>query len=179
MPGLASLSGLAVGAILGYAGLVALPFLFVMLRWRTGGAGEPGTGLRAGVAYFRVLGSLVALTAASFLLYSWASERDHDEMRRVVSGIGIAAFGFWVLNLFLTLKLGESSASAQVGRIFGGFAMIISGLMLFGSLLLLCIAMTQEGNSDEEIKMGLCFCAVWTASFFIRFAILDHGSDLT
>ena len=60
-----------------FSGVLALalaantfPLLYVILRWRTAGQGEPGLGTYAAMHYFKNTGLLVALSGVALFIYS-------------------------------------------------------------------------------------------------------------
>ncbi|MHC4860181.1 MAG: hypothetical protein ACYTDY_08835 [Planctomycetota bacterium] len=158
--------------MLGYVTLFSFPLLYVIIRWRFRGDGESGLGHRAGVLYFRSISLLAGLTAVTFLLFSLVSEEDQTDLRKTSLGILVASGLFFGLHHFLCRWLRSEDRADPAERIFGGFVLLLSGLILFSGLIVLFIALISEGDHEETVKLGACMTGVWLVTYGFQSALL-------
>jgi hypothetical protein len=158
---------------------VSVPFflyVYVVVRWRAGGGGEPGLGSYGLVMAFRMLAFLMGAGAIAQLLYCAMSAEEYEEMMRVCWGILFAAGIFLVLHIPLGMVLRPAGDFAPARRIFGGGLLLVAGMITLGALVLLMVTLSQkvpdrpgaeESHSDQLKAAGswlACFGLVYVAS---------------
>ena len=149
------------------------PFIYVVVRWRSGGAHEPGAGTFAALLYFATAGLLLALAGAANLTYGWFSTTPATEaMTRLSWGMLVGSAGFLGLNVALLLRVGPHPELATAWRVFLGFLMVMSGLVAFTSLVLLCVTLFQTTKSPKEADIrvdDLKLYASWTGYYLAAY----------
>jgi len=180
MPDFASLIEQGVGALrlLAFVLLFLLvaplfPFIYIVLRWRSAGAHEPGAGTFAALLYFRTAGILLALAGAANLTYGWISTTPQDEMlTRISWGMFTGSLAFLGLNLLLLRRFGAHPELATARRVFLGFLMVMAGLVAFTTLVIFSMTLFQATKTDaaaiariDDLKLYSC----WTAYFLVAY----------
>ena len=159
-----------------YVILPLFPLLYVILRWRTAGAGEPGLGLRAGLLYFTSISVLVVTTGLALLLQTLASSdvgaRSMDSMQRISFGLLLGGALFFAVNGMVVLRLPAAPADDAATRIFRGFVLIFSGLVTFVALLILCVKLFEKGSNIDDLREPLVWAGVWMICYLAHLAIL-------
>lgn len=149
------------------------PFIYVVARWRSGGAHEPGAGTFAALLYFRTAGCLLALAGAANLTYGWFSTTPQtEELTRLSWGMFTGSLAFLALNVLLLRRFGAHPELATARRVFTGFLMVMAGLVAFTTLVILCITLFQKTKSDPEaVQRGddLKLYASWTVYYLAAY----------
>lgn len=155
--------------------LPIFPFLYVVLRWRTGQK-TAGVGTHGALLYFATVGFLLALGGGANLVYGIVSITPVDEEARrlswafLTSGTLITAF-----NMFLMQKLGPLEQPDEAVRVFLGFMMLVTGMVATGALVAFFAAAFQkaEGERATELKNDqMIMFAVWFAFFVFTYLIV-------
>lgn len=149
-------------------------YLYAILRWRSGGGGEPGLGSYGLVLTFRMIALLLVAGALAQLLYAWRSADEHDGMKRVCWGILVASGIFLLIQLPLGFVLRPAAGDDVARRLFGGGLLAVSGLVSFGALLFYMVTAFEKvpdfgsERHDEQMKAAgswlVCFTLVYIAS---------------
>ena len=135
------------GYVLIFQALAPLfPLLYVVLQWRSGGDRVAGAGTYAGVLYFATASTLLAIAGAANLSYGLVSTTPIEEATRRLSwGLFVGGLVFLVLNIRLASALHPARAMADARRIFGGFLMIVAGMIsLFAIVMFLMTVFGRE-----------------------------------
>ncbi|MHC4819333.1 MAG: hypothetical protein ACYTF8_14915 [Planctomycetota bacterium] len=128
------------------------PFTYVVLRWRSGGENEPGSGTYAGLLYFATAGLLLALAGAANLTYGWMSTTEIvEEQIRLSWGMFVGSALFLGLNLALLRRHGPRPRLRDARRVFGGFLMVMAGLVTFAAVVLFFVEIFREASTEREV----------------------------
>ena len=181
MPGFESLLAGSMGLVmLLYMAIPLFPLLYVIIRWRVRGAGEPGLGTRSGLLYLRTVALLVLVTGAGLLLQGLLSQNSEsqsmDEMRRVAYGVLVGGAVFFLVTFTLVRSLGDAVGAVDAARVFHGFVLLVSGLVTFGALILLGILMFRKSGDFDDLREPLAWLIVWTLAWLAHVAILRTRS---
>ncbi|MFI5403419.1 MAG: hypothetical protein ACHQ1G_10810 [Planctomycetota bacterium] len=160
------------------------PFIYVVVRWRSAGAREPGAGTFAALLYFRTAGVLLALAGAANLTYGWFSTTPQtEELTRLSWGMFTGSVAFLVLNLLLLRRFGPHPELATARRVFSGFLMVMAGLVAFTTLVILCITLFHKTESDkdaalraDDLKLYGAWTAYYLAAYLASTAWLSRGA---
>ncbi len=151
------------------------PFIYVVARWRSQGAHEPGAGTFAALLYFRTAGILLALAGAANLTYGWFSTTPQtEELTRLSWGMLTGSVAFLVLNLLLLRRFGPHPELATARRVFAGFLMVMAGLVAFTTLVIFCITLFQKTKSDPQVAVradDLKLYGAWTAYYLAAYLL--------
>ncbi len=165
--------GGVMGVVLGiYLFAPLFPFLYVMLRWRSSAAGEPGIGTHGAFHYFRALAVVGACAGISMGLFALLKKGESERMMRPSMGILAAALFFYFLNFICSQKLPPTPANHPVRRIFDGFLLVLSGLVVFVAMIVFFIELLDKSVDKEVLKGAGSWGAVWLAAFFWRAYLL-------
>lgn len=125
-------------------------YVYVVMRWRAGSAGEPGIGSYSLVLMFRLMAVLLGVGALSLLLYAMISSDDHEEMTRVCWPVLVASVVFLGVQFVVGTALGPPDRFEAARRIFGGGLVAISGIITFGALVALLVTKWQKVPDDPD-----------------------------
>ena len=140
------------------------PFIYMVVRWRSCGAHEPGAGTFAALLYFATAGLLLALAGASNLTYGWFSTTPANEvMTRVSWGMLVGSAAFLGLNTALLVRAGRHPELATAWRIFVGFLMVMAGLVALTALVLLCVTLFQTTKNTEEANLRVDYLKLYAS----------------
>lgn len=149
------------------------PFIYVVARWRSQGAHEPGAGTFAALLYFRTAGVLLALAGAANLTYGFFSTTpQNEELTRMSWGMLTGSVAFLALNLVLLRRFGPHPELATARRVFLGFLMVMAGLVVFTALVILCAKLFQKKGSDAQAALradDLKLYGAWTAYYLAAY----------
>jgi hypothetical protein len=181
MPGLEGLfAGSMSFVLLLYTAIPLFPLLYVIIRWRARGAGEPGLGYRSGLLYLRTVALLVLVTGTGLLLHGVLSQssesRSMDEMRRVAHGVIVGSAAFFLVTFTLVRSLGDAVGAVDAARVFHGFVLLISGLVTFTALTVLCVLMFQKSAEMDDLREPLAWLIVWASTWLAHVVILRSPS---
>lgn len=160
------------------AGLLILPIfpvLYVFLRWRGGGREEEGAGLRAAVLYFLTVATLVILGAASNLIYGFLSTTPaNEETRRLSWGMLCAGALFHGIHAALARGVGLGPSRDPARRVFGGFFVLLSGMVAFGAMIFFFTTLFRESSEarTDDLKLWLSWGGVWLLAYLGGFSWL-------
>jgi hypothetical protein len=171
--------GSTVALMLAYVGATVFPLLYVFARWRTGGRGEPGMGMQAGLLYLRSVALLMFLTGLSLLLHGFVDEdsdsRGMEDMRRVAGGLLLGGAVGYALPLAF-LRMGAIGRSEAVHRLFDGFVLMVSGVMTLGAVTVTGVVLFLRKTDFDDLRAPLVWAAVWLCSFLLHAVSLVRGS---
>ncbi|HEX5138473.1 MAG TPA: hypothetical protein VFY93_15985 [Planctomycetota bacterium] len=152
-------------------------YLYAILRWRSGGGGEPGLGSYGLVLTFRMISLLLVAGAFAQLLYAWRSGDEHAAMVRVCWGLIVAAAIFLLIHLPLGAVLRPPAGADIARRLFGGGLLCVSGMVSFGALVFYMVTAFEEvpestgrlvSSHEERLKAAgswlICFLVVYLGS---------------
>lgn len=131
------------------------PLLYVVLRWRTAGEHEPGSGTYCAVLYFLCASLLLTLVGGANLSYGLFSTTPVDpEMERLSWGLLFGAGAFLALNVLLAVKFVAAPASApEARRLFGGFLALIAGMVSVYAIVKLFATLATEAKTDRALEL--------------------------
>lgn len=162
-----------------YAAIPLFPLLYVIIRWRAKGGGEPGLGYRSGLLYLRTVALLVLATGASLLLHGVLAEnsdsRSMDDMRRVAYGLIVGGAVFFLVTFTLVRTLGDAVGATDAARVFHGFVLLLSGLATLAVVVVLCILLFGRDVEMSDLREPLAWLIVWSITWVIHVAILRSG----
>ncbi len=172
--------GLIFAGIL-FFGIVAntFPLLYVLLRWRTAGQGEPGLGTFAALHYFKNTGLLVALSGGALFIYSLLEGKGADSEQRTALGLLCGGTLFFGMHLLAVSRRGPADPDHPVRRLFDGYVLVLCGIIGFVFLLVLFVAAFEKdtgfgsGGRAERIHAG----AAWAGVFLVTYVL--YGRRLT
>jgi len=126
------------GYVLIFQALAPLfPLLYVVLHWRSGGQRIVGAGTYAGVLYFATASVLLAIAGAANLTYGIFSTTPIEEATRRLSwGLFVGGIVFLGLNLRMASALHPADEMVDARRIFGGFLMIVTGMISLAAIVM-------------------------------------------
>jgi len=149
------------------------PLLYVLMRWRSAGHGEPGIGSYSLVLYFRCASILVIVSAGAALTYEWISEGKADpDVTRSAWGAITACAIFLFAHVPLGNLLAPEGDTTPAARTFGGFLLAIAGSVVFASLLWYFVTLFQktEGEFSEKMHSDMLKASgsilVWFAALY-------------
>jgi hypothetical protein len=149
------------------------PFIYVVARWRSQGAHEPGAGTFAALLYFRTAGILLALAGAANLTYGFFSTTPQtEELTRLSWGMLAGSVAFLAVNLLLLLRFGPHPELATARRVFTGFLMVMAGLVAFTTLVIFCITLFQKTKTDPQAAIradDLKLYGAWTGYYLAAY----------
>jgi hypothetical protein len=169
---LETITGGIMGAfIVAYVALASLPFLYVMVRWRTRSAETTGAGTRGVIAYFLTVASLTLLTCLALQLYLLISKEERDsnsDFQRSLFGVAMGAGTFYVGHLLLWNQRRATAPDDGIHRIFVGFGFVVTGFIFFGSLIALFVAAFSRHESKDALRATASFVVVFGVAHFVR-----------
>jgi len=132
--------------------LPVFPLLYVLIRWRAAGHGEPGIGSYSLVLHFRCAAVLVAVGALAVLTYRLFSVvKGGEDVTRTAWGTLLAAVVFLAIQVPMGAALQPKTDTAVASRTFGGFLLAIAGTIVFAALLWFCVTLLEK-VSDYSMK---------------------------
>jgi hypothetical protein len=140
-------------------------YLYAILRWRSGGIGEPGIGSYGLVLYFRTAALLLGVGAVSLLVYILLSAEEHDDMERVCWGILVASVVILGIHVPLGAMLRPEGDCHAATRLFGGGLMGIAGLVVFVALVLFMVTLFEDYRNEEQHIDQLKAFSSWAVCF--------------
>jgi len=133
------------------------PFVYLVLRWRAGEQRDiRGLGTYGALLYFRTVALLLAVAGAANLTYGMVSTTPVDEaLTRLSWGLFTGSLVFLAINLGLgrLVELGDAAGDAR--RMFGGFLMVLAGLVAGFVLVLFFITVFEkvDHSAKEAVEM--------------------------
>ncbi|MGQ0614150.1 MAG: hypothetical protein ACT4PV_10480 [Planctomycetaceae bacterium] len=165
--------GGVMGAVVGFYLIAPLfPFLYVMLRWTSGAAGEPGIGTHGAFHYFRSLAVVGACSGISMCLFALLKKGEGEFIIRPSLGLLAAAIFFYFLNFLCSQKMPPTPTNHPVRRIFDGFLLVLSGLVSFVALIVFFIELLDKRVDAEVLKGAGSWGTIWLVAFFWRAYLL-------
>ncbi len=150
------------------------PLLYVILRWRTAGQGEPGLGTYAAMHYFKNTGLLVALSGVALFIYSLLEGGDADSAQRTALGLLCGGTLFFGMHLLAVSRQGPADPNHPVRRLFDGYVLMLCGIIGFAFLLLLFVAVFEEDTGGfrsqgraERIHAGASWAGVYLVTYML------------
>jgi len=131
--------------------LVSGPFaLYPLARWRVG-SGDRELGLKFALEYFRMLAFQLGLFGAVMVLYTLFSKMPSEDKGDIYR----AGFGFFVPAGLIfaahVMMLAKTNQAEQQGtrRLFGGYNLVVVGLVGMTALVLVFQALFGKGSSGD------------------------------
>jgi len=154
------------------------PFLYLVLRWRSGTGTRAAAGTYGAMLYFASIAWLITLAGGANLLYGAIASGETDpELTRYSWALCLAGAAFLALHSGLVRLLPERAALAEARRVFAGFLMTLSGMVAIGALVLLLGAVfhvvddAQAGQAAERTR-AMQLYACWTTLFLLDYVVL-------
>jgi len=159
------------------------PFIYVVLRWRSAGAHEPGAGTYAALLYFRTAALLLALAGAANLTYGWISTTPVDEAwTRLSWGLFTGSLAFLALNVGLLRRFGPHPELATARRVFTGFLMVMAGLVAFTAVVMFAVTLFKKAETDaksalraDELKQYGAWAVYYLAAYLASTWLLTRA----
>lgn len=165
--------------VLLYAAIPLFPLLYVIIRWRVKGGGEPGLGYRSGLLYLRTVALLVLATGTSLMVHGLLAEnsdtRSMDDMRRIAYGLIVGGAVFFLVTFTLVRTLGDAVGAVDAARVFHGFVLLLSGLATLAALIVLCVLLFQRNAEMDDLREPLAYLIVWSITWVVHVMILRSG----
>jgi len=154
--------------------------LYVVARWRDNRSPspDPQIGLKFALHFFRVQSYQLLLFGTAMLLYSMLSKELKGDMREFVYR---PAFGFLVPSGVVfgvaTAMLGKTNnySHPNVGRLFNGYNLMVSGFLGFAALIWGFQALFQKGSSGEMGRIAWTGILVYTTAWVVQGAIFGRS----
>lgn len=156
------------------------PFLYVIARWRDHRApvADPQLGLKFALHFFRVQSYQVLLMGTAMLLYSMLSKEMKGDMRELVwrPALGLLVPS-GIVFLVATAMLGKTNNynAPNVGRLFNGYNLMLSGLVGFTALIAGFQAMFMKGSSGEFGRIAWTGILVYTTAWVVQGAVFGRS----
>ena len=181
MPGMLETATAIAAVLVGYLAVAAFPLLYVLVRWRSAGVGEPGLGTYGAIHYFRSVSLLIMLTALAVLVYIAMSEEDPrqlEEVSRIAKGLFTGAACIFVVHLVLGWQASRSLSGREdpVSRVFSGFVLLLAGSVTAAAVLVLFVLLFQEDPEDEPVRAAISFLLVWGLGYAGQLALMVFGA---
>jgi hypothetical protein len=143
--------------------LVTGPFaLYPLARWRVG-ATDKQLGLKFALEYFRMLAFQLGLFGSVIVLYTLFSKMPSDDKGDVYR----VGFGFFVPAALLFAAhlrmLASTNQKEQPGtrRLFGGYNLVVTGLVGMTSLVIAFQALFTKGSSGDMGRLAVASLLVY------------------
>jgi len=158
------------------------PFLYVVMHWRQPDA-QPGLGTYGALLYFRTSAILLTIAGAANLTYGIVSTTPTDPFTERLSWALLLGSGIFVLINVVLGRFLVIPNPTQARRVFGGFLMILSGLLAFFSIVMLFITLFWEPKTkfqiierEDEIKLYACWTAYYLSTYLVVSLLLAYAS---
>ena len=154
-------------SVMGMMGLVPLMYLFyfiiplapiayIFLKWRAyrdHSPPDPQLGIKVVLFYFKTLAYQAILVAVTLIIYGILKGGYKDEMR---TGFGILVGGgiIYSLHLVMIQNIFKTTSTKLVSRFYGGFNLVIAGILGMVSLVVLCVVIFQGDVSDIKLPVS-------------------------
>jgi hypothetical protein len=154
--------------------------LYVIARWRDHRAPVPDSqlGLKFALHFFRVQSYQILLMGTAMLLYSMLSKELKGELRELVwrPALGLLVPAGIVFGV-ATAMLGKTNNynSPNVGRLFNGYNLMVSGFVGFTALIAGFQAMFQKGSSGEFGRIAWTGILVYTTAWVVQGAVFGRS----
>lgn len=154
--------------------------LYVFARWRDHNAPVPDQqlGLKFALHFFRVQSYQMLLFGTAMLLFAMLSKELKGDMREYVWRPAMAilvpsgaVFGVTTALLGRTNNVNHPG----VGRLFGGYNLMVSGLVGFAALLAGFQAMFMKGSSGELGRIAWTGILVYTTAWIVQGAVFGRS----
>jgi hypothetical protein len=164
--------------------LVMGPFvLYLVARWRANRdpAGDPQLGLKVAFHYFGLLGFQFALAGTMLVVWAivgkWGSSGRGDAAR---FGFGLLIPALIVYFTHLSLLRRTNDDRVRIARrLFGGYNLLVVGMIGFTALMLVFNALFQKGSSGDfgrfSASLLIVYGTAWAVCGF-RFANLTFDT---
>lgn len=164
------------------------PFIYVVLRWRTEGQQEPGVGTYGALLYFRTAALLLVIAGAANLTYGYISTTPIDEeLTRMSWGLFLGSALFMGLNTWLG-RFVDVPKPQHARRVFGGFLMIMAGLVSLFVLILFFITVFKKVPEDsakaaevrvDDLKLYGAWSVYYLTTYLTATVLLSRGARPT
>jgi hypothetical protein len=158
------------------------PFLYLVLRWRAGTGREPGNGTYGAVLYFCTVSFLLALAGAANLTYGVLSTTPvNEKLNRLSWGMLAGSLLFLALNIRLGFRLRTGHGFPEARRVFLGFLTVLSGLVGFAALVMLCVTAFEDVDPQrvelhaDELKLYGSWAAYFVVTYVLAMLRLAKG----
>jgi len=131
-------------------GIPVFIYLYAILRWRAGGAHEPGLGSYSLVLFFRTIALLLSTGAVSLLVYLLLAKDENDQMMRACWAVLLSSVVFLAVQVYIGGLLRPAGGCIPATRLFGGGLMGIAGAIVFGALVVLFVTLLEKMPDDPE-----------------------------
>ena len=149
--------------------LMTGPFaLYPLARWRVG-ATDKQLGIKFALEYFRMLAFQLGLFGSVIVLYTLFSKMPSDDKGDLYR----VGFGFFVPAALLFAAhmrmLAGTNQKEQQGtrRLFGGYNLVITGLVGMTSLVIAFQALFTKGSSGDMGRLGVAALLVYGGAWAI------------
>ena len=154
--------------------------LYVFARWRDHQepVQDPQLGLKFALHFFRVQSFQMLLFGTAMLLYAMLSKELKGDMREYVwrPAMAILVPSGMVFGV-TTALLGRTNNynHPQVGRLFNGYNLMVSGVIGFAALSAGFQAMFQKGSSGEFGRIAWTGILVYSTAWVVQGAIFGRS----
>ncbi|MEP6864489.1 MAG: hypothetical protein ABJE66_27955 [Deltaproteobacteria bacterium] len=162
--------------------LISGPFvLYPIARWRAhrDAVVDPQLGLKTAFEYFRMLAFQLGLFGCAIILFAMFSKmpgEDKGDAYRVGFGLFVPAAILFAAHLAMLTKTNQLQYAAP-RRLFGGYNLVITGLLGMTAFVLVFQALFAKGSSGDFGRFAgaslLVYGGAWAACG-IRFLRLVH-----
>jgi hypothetical protein len=189
-------SGIAVSALIALPPLLlglAIPYAVLHYRDGRGGERDPQLGLKTALYFFLSVSVLILLVGMSIIAVDSLSDlqlfgagrgglarsnpRSFSEPKRVGAALMFAGFTFGLLQFVIIHMATNNRRWPLVRRVFGGWRLAITGMVVMTMFTLLVIMLFQESVRPEDIQDFFAILFVWTPAWLIDLVLLRTRSQ--
>lgn len=174
-----------------YALLIALviPFvLYIIARWRgyRDQIVDPQLGLKVALSFFAVTAFQLVLAGVTIFGYAIVSSGSHDSksmLYRLGLGLIVPAGAVLGAHVIMLARTNQDRFPA-VRRLFGGYNLLVTGVLGFAAFVLACEALFKHGSSHELGRLGAAAVVVYGTAWvlvglhFSRIVLGSSGDDV-
>lgn len=152
--------------------LLVPSLLYLVARWRAHRepVPDPQLGIKVALSYFQVTSYQLMLAGAFFLLWSMLSKgpSEYKElMYRPAFGVVVPAGIIFGIHSWALTRTNHRDFP-QVGRLFAGYSLMLTGLLGTAAMIAVFVVMFQKGESGEAGRFAWAMFLVYTTAWVIQ-----------
>jgi len=174
---------------------LAIPYAILHARDSRGVERDPHLGLKTALYFFYSLSILVVLTGLTIIALDMVKEQQglfgaqapgpmrapqsnqwFNDAKRVGTGLIFAGFVFGLIQFVLLQTMTNDRRWPLPRRVFSGWRLAISGLVVLTFFTTLVVNLFQENLKLESLKNWLAILSVWTPAALVDLVLLRYRS---
>jgi len=172
---------------------LAIPYAILHARDSRGLERDPHLGLKTAMYFFYSLSILIVLTGLTIIAIDMVQERQglfgapapvrapqstqwFNEAKRVGAGLIFAGIVFGLIQFVLLQTMTNDRRWPLPRRVFSGWRLAISGLVVLSTFSALVVNLFQENMKLESLKNWLAVLSVWTPAALVDLILLRYRS---